>query len=308
MFKCPKCDYETNNLNSLRIHTAKRHALSSEELYLAVISSDGVRPTCKCGCGEPTKFITLQKGYSEFILGHAARVNNNWGHNQAAFEKSLETRRKMWESGEIKGWCAGLTKDDPRVAAIIEKMNTPERAKKISTSLTGKSKSEEHRKKISENMSVYWGKEENRARQSLRQAECVKNGMLTKATRIHDYYDNPKKSSSSTLYYRSLFELNVINHLENSSDVVKYAFEPYRIEYLHDDKMRNYVIDCLIEYQDGRKVIVEIKPSCHLLHPKNQAKFYAAEIFARKNGYLFEIWTEKTHSFLSSKLPGPKQI
>jgi len=113
--QCPKCNYQTDNLSSLRVHAAKRHALSSEELYLAVISLDGVRPTCKCGCGEPTKFITLQKGYSEFILGHAARVNNNWGHNQAALEKSLKRRRdeRLWSKDP---WNRGLNKEtDGRV-------------------------------------------------------------------------------------------------------------------------------------------------------------------------------------------------
>jgi len=113
--KCPKCDYETDSLNSLRIHAAKQHKLPSEELYLAVVSSSGVRPTCKCGCGGPTKFVTLQKGYSEFILGHAARVNNNWGHNQAAFEKSLAKRRNegLWNRDP---WNRGLTKEtDERV-------------------------------------------------------------------------------------------------------------------------------------------------------------------------------------------------
>lgn len=300
MFKCPECQFCIESLNSLRIHASKKHNINSEDLYLKVISG-GIKPTCECGCGSHTKFNGLFNGYSKFAWGHASKVNNNWGHNKEAFERSLETRKKMWENGEIQGWCKGLTKDDPRIAAIIKKMNTPERALKISKSLSGKSKTESHRDKISKHMKSYWGDETNRARQSLDQAERIKNGLLTKCTRVHGYFNNPQKSINSDLYYRSLFELNAILHLESNDDVVSYKFEPFQIEYNLDDKLRHYVIDCLIEYKDGNKIIVEFKPNCHLKHAKNIAKFESAKKFAEMHGFKFEVWTEKTHQFLSNK-------
>ena len=207
----------------------------------------------------------------------------------------------MWKNGEIQGWCKGLTKDDPRIALIIKKMNTPERSEKISKALTGKLKSESHKQKISEHMKSYWGKEINRERQSLEQAERIKNGLLTKCTRVHGYFSNHKKSTRPNVYYRSLFELNAILHLESHEDVISYTFEPYNIEYSFDGKIRHYIVDCLIEHKDGKKLIVEFKPSCHVIHEKNVAKFQSAEIFANENGFKFEVWTEKTHNFLSKK-------
>lgn len=299
MLKCSECDFQIENINSLRIHASKKHGISSENLYIQVVLK-GIKPTCECGCGSDTKFNGLVSGYSKFAWGHASKVNNNWGHNKEAFKKSLITRRKMWENGEIQGWCKGLTKDDPRIASIIEKMNTPERSKKISRSLTGKSKSESHKQKISEHMKSYWGEETNRERQSLEQAERVKNGLLTKCTRVHGYFNNPKKSSKPNVYYRSLFELNAILHLESNVDVNSYTFEPYNIEYSFEGKIRHYIIDCLIEYKNGTKCIVEFKPSCHITHEKNVAKFESAQKFASENGFIFEIWTEKSHRFLSS--------
>jgi hypothetical protein len=119
---CPKCDYHVESINSLRIHAAKQHCLPSEELYLAVVSG-GIKPTCKCGCGETTSFISLQKGYNEFIQGHAARVNNNWGHNAAAREKSLKKRRDegLWSKDP---WNRGKTKEtDARLARAGETMS-----------------------------------------------------------------------------------------------------------------------------------------------------------------------------------------
>lgn len=298
LYNCPSCDFNSDNINSLRIHASKRHHISSEDLYLHVILS-GVKPTCKCGCGSTTKFNGLVLGYSEYVRGHAARVNNNWGHNESAREKSIETRREMWKNGEIKGWCAGLTKNDPRIAAIVQKMNTPERARKISDALSGRPKSEDHKGKISQHMKEYWSKEENRVEQSRRQAECIKDGMLTKATRVHGYYENPTKSNKH-VYYRSMFELNAVLFMEADNSIVSYTMEPCTIQYNLDDSVRHYVIDCLIEYLDGRKMFVEFKPSCHMSDPKNVAKFKAAHSFAVKNGASFEIWTEKTHPFLSN--------
>jgi hypothetical protein len=300
MFKCPDCEFEIKNINSLRIHASKKHNASSEDLYIKVILQ-GNKPTCACGCGSETKFNGLVTGYSKFVWGHASKVNNNWGHNKEAFEKSLVTRRKMWENGEIQGWCKGLTKEDPRIAAIVEKMNTPERSQKISKSLTGKTKSESHKEKISKHMKSYWSEEENRVRQSFEQAERVKNGLLTRCTRVHGYFQNPTKSKNSTVYYRSLFELNAIIHMESNENIDVYTFEPYKIQYDYKGRLRHYVVDCLIEYKNGCKSIVEFKPSCFLQYEKNLAKFKAAEDFSKSQGFLFEIWTEKSHSFLSNK-------
>jgi len=121
MFKCPNCSYQSEKINSLRIHSQKSHKLSSEDLYLAVVVQ-GPQPTCECGCGEKTRFQGLIKGYSKYRRGHVARIKNNWGHNEIAREKSKKTRQEMSERGELISWCAGLTKDDPRLAPGIEKM------------------------------------------------------------------------------------------------------------------------------------------------------------------------------------------
>jgi len=121
-FKCPKCDYEINKLDSLRIHCQKKHNLSAKDLYSELFLLDRKQPTCSCGCGETTKFLTLTKGYSEYILGHSSRVKNNWGHNKEAQEKSLKKRRDegLWSRDP---WNRGKTKEnDERVANIGKKI------------------------------------------------------------------------------------------------------------------------------------------------------------------------------------------
>lgn len=123
--QCPKCNYQTDSLNSLRIHSSKQHSLPSEDLYLAVVSG-GDRGICKCGCGEATSFISLQKGYNDYVQGHASRVNNNWGHNESAREKSLKKRRDegLWSRDP---WNRGKKKEsDPEFAKVCERSYSTE--------------------------------------------------------------------------------------------------------------------------------------------------------------------------------------
>jgi hypothetical protein len=121
MHLCPECGKQFEKLTSLSTHWRKAHKRTSEELAI-IIWGFGKHPTCECGCGEPTRFISVSKGFTVWKRGHAMRVKNNWGHNSEAREHSLETRRKMWEGGEIIPWTKGKTKDDPEVAAMVEKM------------------------------------------------------------------------------------------------------------------------------------------------------------------------------------------
>lgn len=153
MAKCPWCDYLNEDVkNSLRIHASKLHKKSSKELKEAL----GILPEpflCLCGCGEYTK-PNKCGGYNRFIIGHANRVNNNWGHNLAARRKSIQTRRENGTLGFKDGnvpWNFGLTKnDDERVMRQSEcmkkvhgerysKLMTHNRLTRIVPNLTGSS-------------------------------------------------------------------------------------------------------------------------------------------------------------------------
>ena len=72
---------------------------------------NGYWPDCKCGCGEKVGWDASKKTFRSFCAGHQSRVHNNWGHNTKAIERSAETRRQQYASGERKVWNEGLTKD-----------------------------------------------------------------------------------------------------------------------------------------------------------------------------------------------------
>lgn len=112
---CPMCD-ETLKASrtakgqaALEDH-AMTHGLTTSELWLL---KHGLKtpPQCKCGCSEPVTWTGWWTGYSAFVIGHNARVEND-----AAKMVRLNAVRESFVFGENVGWSKGLTKrTDERV-------------------------------------------------------------------------------------------------------------------------------------------------------------------------------------------------
>ena len=79
-FHCPYCDRRFETYNGLCKHVFnedKPHGYMSKEKLLADCFYDGVRPKCKCGCGEYTD-ISYENGahFCEYKLGHNSKIHN----------------------------------------------------------------------------------------------------------------------------------------------------------------------------------------------------------------------------------------
>jgi len=157
-FKCPYCEKRFDNYNGLAKHIFryKEHGDGiTKEGLLTDFMYGGVRPKCKCGCGEYTE-ISYQGGvhFTDYVRGHHSRVHNNWGHNEKAIEHSAETRRQQYKSGERIQWNKGKSWEETYTDEVIQKfMETyidDERNKKIRMALSGVKKSEEHKAKLKE--------------------------------------------------------------------------------------------------------------------------------------------------------------
>ncbi|MES2863013.1 MAG: TnsA endonuclease N-terminal domain-containing protein [Bacteroidota bacterium] len=98
--------------------------------------------------------------------------------------------------------------------------------------------------------------------------------------------------NNDTIDFESSLERDFISLLEFEDKVVKYCHQPIKIYYCNDKKY--YVPDFYIEYENGRKEIVEIKYSNDLLinHDKFKYKFEAAREFCKANNIKFLILTE----------------
>jgi very-short-patch-repair endonuclease len=238
MFKCKECDREFETLDGLRRHRVQKHKVSAEQTYIDY-KLDGVQPTCKCGCGEKTNFLSIEKGFVDYVRGHASRVNNNWGHNPEAIRKSHETQKKMHENGELNVWNKGLTMDDDRVRDNINKiMANPERGKNISKALSGVPKSDEHIAKIKQFSKLRWEKVDERNKQSERLiSRLIKNNYRNSKTKLEERFE------------QILVDLN--------------------IEFKYQHQLSNAIFDFLIIKNN---VLIEVDGDFHHCNPNTKHK------------------------------------
>ena len=110
-FHCPYCERHFETYNGLCKHVFSDklpHGEITQEKLLTDFKYNGIRPKCKCGCGEYTK-IRYDNGvhFNDYVIGHISKIRNNWGHNEKAKENSSNTRRKQYKSGEREQWNKG---------------------------------------------------------------------------------------------------------------------------------------------------------------------------------------------------------
>jgi hypothetical protein len=115
--QCHSCDHVADDILGISKHASLKHSTPAIDTYIKLMC-EGVRPTCACGCGENTKFYTVNIGFSKYAQGHHSRVHNNWGHNKEARERSHDARAASYARGEWQAWNKGLsTETDERLAA-----------------------------------------------------------------------------------------------------------------------------------------------------------------------------------------------
>jgi len=190
MVICKECERKFDSLDSLRRHRSQKHGVNAEQTYIDY-NLNGVEPKCKCGCGEKPKYLGIDAGFRDYKLGHASRVNNNWGHNPTAIKKSHEIQKEMYSDGRLNIWNKGLTVDDSRVRDNIDKvMANPNRGNNISKKLIGVPKSESHIVKIREHSKLRWEKQEEKDKQSKRLiARLIKNNYRNKKTTLESNFE-----------------------------------------------------------------------------------------------------------------------
>ena len=123
----------------------------------------------------------------------------------------------------------------------------------------------------------------------------------------------------TNITYRSSWERQVLRWADTNPNIISYSSEetvvPYRCP--TDNKQHRYFVDLKLKFANGATYLIEIKPACQTIEPKkgsrttkryitevmsyvkNQAKWSAADIYAKQRGMIFEVWTEK---FLTESL------
>ena len=131
------------------------------------------------------------------------------------------------------------------------------------------------------------------------------------------YAGNPTK-----VVYRSLWERQAFKWCENNPKVTAWNSEEVVVPYkcTVDKKLHRYFVDLLIQMDNKKTYLIEIKPKSQTQPPKarsrktkkyineqltyikNNDKWEAATQFAEHKGWKFQVWTEETLKNLGIKI------
>ena len=95
--------------------------------------------------------------------------------------------------------------------------------------------------------------------------------------------------------FRSGWELKLMVHLDEQSDVEFWSYEKTVIEYVSNirtKKIRKYYPDFLVKYKDGRVELIEVKPKRKLEDATVKKKSIAAVLWCAEHGMTYRIMTE----------------
>jgi len=119
------------------------------------------------------------------------------------------------------------------------------------------------------------------------------------------YIGDPEK-----IVCRSLWERSVCKFCDMSESVIKWSSEEIAIPYNHPikNKLSNYIPDFLVQIKTENGIenwLIEVKPKKQtylkenaskrdkIIWSVNHAKWKAAELYCKKNNFIFKILTEK---------------
>ena len=96
---------------------------------LLIEKYNGIKPLCKCGCGQETRYEATKKDFCQWMHGHQAKVKGHFGDpkNPKRVEKIISTRKQKFNSGEY----------DHVIKAVKENRKNPELGSKISKGAKG---------------------------------------------------------------------------------------------------------------------------------------------------------------------------
>lgn len=130
IYTCPLCKiYQSESITAISRHLGRKHKgepqPTKRQLYLNLVLDGTPPPTCKCGCGESVKFLSVEVGFRDYKVGHISRVVNNY-QTEKSRTNSQKTIRKRIEVGDWgrwldKTWATGLTKEtDSRIKRMAD--------------------------------------------------------------------------------------------------------------------------------------------------------------------------------------------
>jgi very-short-patch-repair endonuclease len=147
-FTCKDCEREFDTYKGVQSHRSNTHKISGAQTFVDY-NLNGIWPICQCGCGQKLNYFSTF-GFGEYLRGHKAKSNGFY--TKEGLEKSLQKRKERFASGELEQWNKGKIYEGEELEEKRRIAKDPVRREKISKALTGKPKSEAHRKILCETL------------------------------------------------------------------------------------------------------------------------------------------------------------
>lgn len=121
--------------------------------------------------------------------------------------------------------------------------------------------------------------------------DCYKNSPVTNTAKIGEF---PSTKMSETFHFDSLLELNRMKELESDRSVVAFSRSEERVPWVDaDGKNRTYFPDFDITYENGDKIVEELKGYCD---EKSQLKIDAAKVFFASRNQIYRVIHQRDYT------------
>ena len=132
-------------------------------------------------------------------------------------------------------------------------------------------------------------------RQRIREATLkqYERGFNPNAHHRNGYHISPKCEKA---FYRSSYEKKAFMILDEMENVKNYEVEKIRIPYWNplEKTQAIFIVDVIVEFNDGSKKAIEIKPMVWIKSLVNESKIDALKLWCDKENVTCEIWNEFT--------------
>lgn len=295
---CKECGEKFTNY-----HIRKKHNLTLQQ-YTLKWCYNGIIPKCKCGCDKETTWNVALKDFTQYIHGHHAhgRVKSEDEKRRIGKKNSINMKRYMSENPVIA----------QERAEKMFKAHTPEiEAKRIeATKTTYSTMTIEDKEKFSKHFKSLWKKgilkkarkkatetwkrrynngEYNFKERDQKISETISQKYVNgEFAFVKGSYDSSK--TGKTHHYRSSWELQFMQELDNDESIIHWEFEFTTIQYEFSGTNHKYIPDFHVEKINNEHFLVEVKPNSLRSIPRNVAKRNAAEQFCKEHGWNYLEW------------------
>lgn len=272
MVRCKECAKKLADRKGLSCHVKVAHNAQFID-YVIKHELGGSRPTCACGCGGQTSFFG-----GKFMM--------YLDHHQPGSKQTREARRKI--SMGLTGKKQTASSNRKRSAAMLAyHAQHPELAQRTSSYMKGRTVTQETKDRIGSTRSAMLASGEltiNRDAISQTIAQLYVDGGFAWAKGTYVSTKTCRKC-----YYRSSWELSLMQQLDTDDDVLDWESEfttiPYQFEGIH----HVYIPDFRV-VRNGVTQIIEVKPVSLRIIPKNVAKRQAAQRYCAERGWAYVEW------------------